>query len=82
VKVRIRRTPREAELDGVPLHQLRPGNVREVSPVLATWLVAERYADVEMRADARAHEDDFPDIQEGRRPIPAGDVPHRRSGER
>src|SRR5437763_818039 len=47
VKVRIRCTPREHELDGVRLDTLRPGVVREMPHVLASWLVAERYADIE-----------------------------------
>ena len=41
----------------------RPGAVREMPPVLASWLVTERYADVEMRHDARTHEDDFSDMK-------------------
>jgi hypothetical protein len=59
VKVRIRKTPEEEELDGVRLDNMRPGAVREVSPSIGAWLVVERYAVPEMRADVRTHEDDF-----------------------
>ena len=78
VKVRIRCTPREHEVDGVRLDKLQPGAVREMSPVLASWLVAERYADVEMRHDARTYEDDFCDMKDSPVPTMAADAPHRR----
>ena len=52
VKVRIKRTPREHEIDGVSLKDLRPGAVRDVSPELGTWLIVEEYADSEMRQTA------------------------------
>jgi hypothetical protein len=78
VKVRIRCTPREHEMDGVRLDTLRPGAVREMPPVLASWLVAERYADVEMRRDARAYEDDFSDMKDRALPPVGPDAPHRR----
>jgi hypothetical protein len=78
VKVRIRCTPREHELDGVRLDTLRPGAVREMPPVLASWLVAERYADVEMRQDARTYEDDFSDMKDSAIPIVGADAPRRR----
>ena len=60
------------------LDTLRPGAVREMSPVLASWLVAERYADVEMRHDARTHEDDFSDMKDIAVPTMSADAPHRR----
>jgi hypothetical protein len=78
VKVRIRCTPREHELDGVRLDTLRPGAIREMPHVLASWLVAERYADVEMRHDARAHEDDFCDVKDIAVPTHGADAPRRR----
>ena len=59
MKVRIKKTPDEDELDGVRLNDMRPGVVREVSPSIGAWLVAERYAVPEMRADVKTHEDDF-----------------------
>ena len=39
----------EREIDGVRLDRLRPGSVREVSSSLATWLIVEGYAELEMR---------------------------------
>ena len=48
MKVRIKETPHESEIDGVPLHRLAPGAVREVSPSIGAWLVTEGYADPEM----------------------------------
>ena len=59
VKVRIKKTPEEEELDGIRLDSMRPGAVREVSPSFGAWLIAERYAVPEMRHDARPHEEDF-----------------------
>jgi hypothetical protein len=59
VKVRIKKRPQEEELDGVRLDSMRPGIVREVSPIIGAWLIAERYAVPEMRRDAKAHEEDF-----------------------
>jgi hypothetical protein len=59
VKVRIRKTPEEEELDGVRLDSMRPGVVREVSPSIGAWLIVERYAVPEMRRDAQLHEEDF-----------------------
>ena len=49
VKVRIRETPREHELDGVRLDNFVRGDVREVSPSIGSWLIAEGYAVPEMR---------------------------------
>ena len=59
VKVRIRKKPDVAVLDGVRLDDMMPGAVREVSSSIAAWLVAKRYAEPEMRRDIRAHEEDF-----------------------
>jgi hypothetical protein len=78
VKVRIRCTPREHELDGVRLDTLLPGAVREISPGLASWLVTERYADVEMRHDARTYDDDFLDVKDIMLPLVDPDAPRRR----
>jgi hypothetical protein len=41
--------PDEREIEGVSLKGMIPGTVRDVSPVLASWLIAEEYADCEMR---------------------------------
>jgi hypothetical protein len=49
VKVRIKKTPLEPELDGIRLDGYRPGHVYEVSATMAAWLMAEGYADPEMR---------------------------------
>jgi hypothetical protein len=51
VKVRIKKTPREDEVDGIRLDRLEPGTVREVSASVGSWLIAERYAEPEMRRD-------------------------------
>jgi hypothetical protein len=81
VKVRITRTPREPELDGVPLDRLLPGVVRDMPMDLAAWLVAERYADVEMRHDAHNTDEDFLDLKVVRAPLIDPDAPRRRSGD-
>lgn len=49
MKVRITATPREDEIDGVRLDNMERGTVREVSPTIGAWLVAEGYAVPEMR---------------------------------
>jgi hypothetical protein len=36
-------------MDGVNLDRLVPGSIRNVSPSIAAWLIAEGYADAEMR---------------------------------
>ena len=81
MKVRIRKTPDVDELDGVRLDDMRPGSVREVSPSIGAWLIAERCAEPEMRRDNRAHEEYFLAV----RPSTTGHVssgPRRRSSER
>ena len=55
MKVRIRKTPEQEELDGIWLADMQPGAVREVSSSIGSWLVAERYAVPEITP----HEDDF-----------------------
>ena len=59
MKVRIRKTPDEEELDGVRLGDMQPGSVREVSSSIGSWLIANHYAEPEMRQDIRAYQDDF-----------------------
>ena len=49
MKVRIRKTPVEPEVDGVKLDRLAPGAVRDMSASLASWLIVEGYAEPEMR---------------------------------
>jgi hypothetical protein len=81
LKVRIRKTPDVDEIDGVRVNDMTPGSVRDVSPSIGAWLVAEGFAEPEMRREFRAHEDDFlmgptiaPDRVKG--------APRRRSYER
>ena len=81
MKVRIRKTPDVSEIDGVRLDDMRPGSIREVSSSIGAWLIAERFAEPEMRSSFRMHEEDFLYEHE-----PARDqlknVPRRRSNER
>ena len=56
VRVRIRKTPAQREMDGVKLDRFAPGSVRDVSPSIAAWLIAEGYADPEMRM---SHDEPF-----------------------
>ena len=49
MKVRIKKTPTERDIDGVSLKGMTPGTVRDVSAVLGSWLITEGYADSEMR---------------------------------
>jgi hypothetical protein len=58
VKVRIKKTPTEREIDGVSLEGLLPGAVRDVPPALGSWLIAEEYADSEMRQSSTHEEFD------------------------
>jgi len=78
VRVRIKRTPREEELDGVRLDGLQPGMVKEVSASVGSWLIAERYALPEMRGSSEDNE--FSSVKEVR--DSASDYPHRRSTDR
>jgi hypothetical protein len=74
VKVRITEKPKLPELDGVKLDGLVPGVVREMSPSVASWLIAEHYAEPEMRRDVRAqNREDFAGVlptTETRHPAP------------
>ena len=75
VKVRIKRTPREDELDGVRLDVLQPGMVREVSASVGAWLITERYAEPEMRRTTE--EGEFSTVKDLR--DSSNDYPRRRS---
>jgi hypothetical protein len=78
VKVRIKKTPAVREIDGVSLRGLLPGTVRDLSPVLGSWLIAEEYADVEMReltSSGDVREDTF---TPGRYPSVANDRRRKR----
>jgi hypothetical protein len=57
VRLRIMATPHEQELDGVKLDKFIPGTVRDVSPAVALWLIAQGYADVEMRTESEVDPD-------------------------
>lgn len=61
--VRIKTTPREREIDGIRLDHFAPGSIREVSPSIGAWLVAQGYAELEMRRQPSGSEgwDDFRD---------------------
>ena len=65
MKVRICKTPKLDELDGVRLDDMLPGSVHEVSPSIGAWLVVECCAEPEMRRDVRAHQEDFLGEPEG-----------------
>ena len=60
VKVRIKKKPTEREMDGVNLDRLTPGTVRDVATSIGSWLVAEGYAEPEMRSSERPHDRDQP----------------------
>jgi hypothetical protein len=64
VRVRITKKPLEREVDGVSLDRMTPGSIREVSSTMAAWLIAEGYAEPEMRRDASDETQEY----EGARP--------------
>ena len=78
MKVRINRTPREDELDGIRMDVLLPGMVREVSSSVGSWLIAEGYAVPEMRRSTE--EDVFSTMKDLRDFV--NDSPRRRSSDR
>ena len=59
VKVRITETPRELELDGIRLDKFARGEVRDVSPSIGSWLIAQGYAEPEMRQSGRNENQEF-----------------------
>ncbi len=75
VKVRIKVRPAVREIDGVDLNGMTPGTVREVSALIGAWLIAEGYAEPEMRRVAP----EGPPAGEHVRPVI---VPDRRSRRR
>ena len=56
VKVRIKQAPAETELDGIKLERFTKGSIREAAPTTAAWLIAEGYAEPEMRDVPREEE--------------------------
>ena len=79
VTVRIKETPREPELDGVRLDTFKPGTVRDVSPILGSWLIAERYAVPEMRRSVQDQGEDFSPMHDIHTRNTAHDHPRRRA---
>ena len=77
MKVRIKETPREQEIDGVRLDRLSKGMVKDVASSLGVWLIAEGYADGEMRS-----RDERPSDRERARGPDDGYSLHRRSTDR
>lgn len=73
--------PREHDVDGLVLDRLRTGTVVEVSPTVGSWLIAEGYADPEMRQSAR-EEIDFSDRVKPARSTAHERTPRRRSTDR
>lgn len=73
MKVRIKLTPAQREIDGIDLKRFTPGSIREVSSTTAAWLIAEGYAEPEMRSASREEDqfyavrDDKPSIANDRR---------------
>lgn len=65
-------------MDGVKLDRLTPGKVCDVSPSLGSWLLAQGYADLEMRSSTHttAEEGDFPGMPEERGSSTIENVPH------
>ena len=50
-------------MDGISLDRMLPGSVREVSPTMAAWLIAEGYGRPEMRRDARDESQEFAGVK-------------------
>ena len=61
MRLRIKVTPVERELDGLKLDSFVAGSVRDVSPTVALWLIANGYADVEMRSTSELNAEAFSD---------------------
>jgi len=53
MRLRIRKTPAEKDVDGVQLDGLAPGIVCEFSASVGSWLIAKGYAVPEMRSTER-----------------------------
>ena len=82
MKVRISNSPREPEVDGVRLDTFKAGDVREVSPILGAWLVAEGYAEPEMRRTVKEYGEDFSTVKDPTTQWTADDRPRRRRTDR
>lgn len=82
VKVRITETPKEKELDGIALDRYWPGTVREVSATVGAWLVAQGYAQPEMRHAPKEDLDFGNSVKPVRSTAHDRRQPHRRSTDR
>ncbi len=58
MKVRIKEAPADREVDGINLERFTAGSVRDVAATTAAWLIAEGYAEPEMR-DVPLEEEQF-----------------------
>ncbi len=50
-------------MDGISLDRMPPGSLREVSPTIGAWLIAQGYAQPEMRHDARDESQEFAGVK-------------------
>jgi hypothetical protein len=80
LRVRITVTPTEHELDGVRVDRFEKGTVHNVSSSIGSWLIAEGYAEPEMRRQPRDEDFDFSGPKTPRESVP--DHPRRRSDDR
>jgi hypothetical protein len=80
LRVRITVTPKETELDGVQVGTLKAGTIREVSSSIGSWLIAEGYAEPEMRQSPRVEDLDYAGPKLSR--DSAADHPRRRATDR
>jgi len=71
----------EREIDGVSLDRMIPGSIREVSATMGAWLIAEGYAEAEMRQDARDDLQEFAGVRNPRQTASDGRR-RRRSSDR
>jgi hypothetical protein len=82
VKVRIRETPIEREVDGVSLSSFIPGTVRDVSSSIGSWLIAQGYAVPEMRSSKTESEEFFAGVRGLREVVADRPQPRRRPPKR
>jgi hypothetical protein len=80
LRVRIKVTPKEDELDGIRVGKFERGTVREVPMSIGSWLIAEGYAESEMRNELRLEDMDYSGPRNPRDSAP--EHPWRRSTDR
>jgi hypothetical protein len=77
VRVRILKVPDRDEIDGVRLDIMMPGSAREVSASVGAWLIAEGFAEFEMRRPQEENPDELSNptsvARERRRRSPGGE---------